>query len=142
MKLYRYILPAVAVISLSACSITRNSMYAPDSTRLEITMDDLEYLGETEISVSYRTYLGFISVIDYLNGEPYDGVERKSDRFGMQKKVDLKLYGRLQRASYKLVDDFPDAEYYVVTRQTKSKTNLFLGGDVTVTAKVKAYRLK
>ena len=88
------------------------------------------------------TYLGFISVIDYLNGEPYDGVERKSVRFGMQKKVDLKLYGRLQRASYKLVDDFPDAEYYVVTRQTKSKTNLFLGGDVTVTAKVKAYRLK
>ena len=142
MKLYRYILPAVALVCLSACSITRNSTYAPDSTRLELTMDDLEYLGESELSVSYRTYIGFISVIDYINGEPYDGVEHKYVRFGMQKKVDLKLYGRLQRASYKLVDDFPDAEYYVVTRQTKSKTNLFLGGDVTVTAKVKAYRLK
>lgn len=105
-------------------------------------MDDLEYLGESELSVSYRTYIGFISVIDYINGEPYDGVEHKYVRFGMQKGNDLKLYGRLKRASYKLLEDFPDAEYYVVVRQTKSKTNLFLGGDVTVTAKVKAYRLK
>ena len=88
------------------------------------------------------TYIGFISVIDSINGVPYDGVEKKYVRLGLETSQDMRLYSRLKRASFKLLEDFPDAEYFVVTRQTKSKTNLFLGGDVTATAKVKAYRLK
>ena len=143
MKLNRYILPVVAVICLTACSITRDRTFSPNPTRLKlITMDDIECLGETEISISYRTYIGFISVIDSINGVPYDGVEKKYVRLGLETSQDMRLYSRLKRASFKLLEDFPDAEYFVVTRQTKSKTNLFLGGDVTATAKVKAYRLK
>ena len=117
-------------------------MYAPDSTRLNLTMDDLEFLGESEISVEYRTYFGLISVIDQINGIPYDGKEIKTVRIGDKRDISLRLYSKLNRAQYKLLDEFPDAEYFVVVNQTKSTERMFLGSYVNVKAKVRAYSLK
>ncbi len=142
MKIYRYILIAFFLVFLTSCSVTRNRMYGPDATRLNLTMDDLEYLGETEISVDYRTYIGFISVIDQINGVPYDREEIKTVKIGDKQDVSLRLYGKLRRANFKLLEEFPDGEYFVVVNQTKSVTRWFLGSAVTVRAKVKAYSLK
>lgn len=142
MKIYRYILIAFVLVVLSSCSVTSNRMYAPDSTRLNLTMDDLEYLGEAEISVEYRTYFGLISVIDQINGIPYDGKEIKTVRIGDKRDISLRLYSKLNRAQYKLLDEFPEAEYFVVVSQTKSTERMFLGSYVNVKAKIKAYSLK
>lgn len=142
MKVYRYVLIAFFLVCLTSCSITRNRMYVPDSTRLNLTMADLEYVGETEISVDYRTYLGFISVIDRLNGVPYDGAEIKTVNVSDRESSALKLYGKLKRASYKLLDEFPDGEYFIVTSQSKSVTRWFLGSSISVKARVKVYSLK
>lgn len=142
MKIYRYILIAFVLVVLSSCSVTSNRMYAPDSTRLNLTMADLEYLGEAEISVEYRTYFGFFSVIDQINGIPYDGKEIKTVRIGDKRDISLRLYSKLNRAQYKLLDEFPDAEYFVVVNQTKSTERMFLGSYVNVKAKVRAYSLK
>ena len=137
--IYRYLLAAALIVSLSACSVTRHRPYSMDGTRLNVTMDDLEYLGETEISVDYRKYIGFISVIDAINGKVYDRVETKKLELS---NVPEGLYRYLDRASYKLVEDFPEADYYIVTMQKISRTMLFLGSDITVRARIKAYRFK
>ncbi len=137
--IYRYLLAAALIVSLSACSVTRHRPYSMDGTRLNVTMDDLEYLGETEISVDYRKYIGFISVIDAINGKVYDRVETKKLELS---NVPEGLYRYLDRASYKLVEDFPEADYYIVTMQKISRTRLFLGSDITVRARIKAYRFK
>ena len=137
--IYRYLLADALIVSLSACSVTRHRPYSMDGTRLNVTMDDLEYLGETEISVDYRKYIGFISVIDAINGKVYDRVETKKLELS---NVPEGLYRYLDRASYKLVEDFPEADYYIVTMQKISRTRLFLGSDITVRARIKAYRFK
>ena len=137
--IYRYLLAAALIVSLSACSVTRHRPYSMDGTRLNVTMDDLEYLGDTEISVDYRKYIGFISVIDAINGKVYDRVETKKLELS---NVPEGLYRYLDRASYKLVEDFPEADYYIVTMQKISRTRLFLGSDITVRARIKAYRFK
>jgi hypothetical protein len=99
-------------------------------------MADFEYLGETEISVEYRTYLGVFRSIDVINGEKYDG----------KKTVYTKLPGCtslvLNRAAYKVWEEYPDADYLVVSRSQRSTERLLLGGEVKTSAKVKAYKLK
>lgn len=142
MKIYRYILIAFVLLVLPSCSVVSNRMYAPDSTRLNLTMADLEYLGESEISVEYRTYLGFLSVIDQINGIPYDGKEIKTVRIGDKRDISLRLYRKLNRAQYRLLEEFPEAEYFVVVSQTKSTERMFLGSYVNVKARIKAYALK
>ena len=139
MKPLRFILAAVILASLTACSVTRHRPYSVESTRLNLAMSDLEYVGETEISVDYRQYIGFIPVIDSINGTAYDGVEIKSTRIG---NAPAGLYGKLNRAAYKLVEDFPEAEYFLVVSQDKTITRLFLGSDIKVKARVKAYKFK
>ena len=139
MKLYRFLLLAAVVASLSACSVTRHRPYAVEDTRLNLAMSDLEYLGESEISVDYRKYAGFITVIDSINGVPYDGVEIKTAELG---NVPGGMYDKLHRATYKVIEDYPEAEYFMVVSQNVSRTRLFLGSEVSVKAKVKAFKIK
>ena len=82
---------------------------------------------------------GRTPVIDAINGKVYDRVETKKLELS---NVPEGLYRYLDRASYKLVEDFPEADYYIVTMQKISRTRLFLGSDITVRARIKAYRFK
>lgn len=142
MKTFQYMLCALAVVFCTACSVTRNRAYTPTSAQLNIQMDDLEYLGQTRISIDYRTYLGFIQKIDRINGEPYDGMETRLTQINGGYLSAPKLYSRLDRAAFKVMEEFPQANYFVVVSQEKHKTRLFLGSEVTVQATVKAYSLK
>lgn len=143
MKLIRYIICSAALIlGLASCSITRHSAFAPSVTQLTLQMEDLEYLGETEITVEYRRYLGFITVTDKINDEVYtrDGIKR-FPIFINNTTYDA-LMPKLGRAAYKLVEEYPNADYFIVTSQTKQRYQLFLGSHVTAKAKVKAYSFK
>lgn len=142
MKSYQYIACVLAVLLCTACSVTRNRAYTPSTAQLNIQMNDLEYLGQTHISVDYRTYLGFISKIDKINGQRYDGVETHFTDINGGYLSAPKLYSRLGRAAYKATEDFPQANYFVVVSQSKHKTRLFLGSEVSVKATVKAYSFK
>lgn len=142
MKSYQSILCVLALVLSTACSVTRNRAYTPSTAQLNIQMNDLEYLGQTEISVDYRTYLGFISKIDRINGETYDGVQTRFTNINGGYLSAPKLYSRLGRAAYKATEEFPEANYFVVVSQCKHKTRLFLGSEVSVKATVKAYSFK
>lgn len=139
MKLLKHIIIAAAVmVGLASCSITSNRAFAPTTTQLQMQLDDMEYLGETIITVQYRQYLGFITVTDLVNGTVYNKADSKSFKIlGSQP-----LYKNLDKAADKLLMEFPDADYFVVTLQYQQKDQLFLGSDVTSWARVKAYAFK
>ena len=73
MKTIKLLLCTLAVTVLASCSVVKHGAYAPDRIQMNIELSDLVFLGETEISVEYDTYLGIFSRIDKINGEPYDG---------------------------------------------------------------------
>ena len=141
MNRIKYLIWVLVAVVCTSCSVTRNRAYIPSTAQLNIEMSDLEYLGQTEISVDYRTYLGFISRIDQINGEPYDRVERQHANLNGYLSAP-KLYNKLGRAASKVTEAVPDATYFIVVRQQKHKTRLFLGADVEVKATVKAYSFK
>lgn len=139
MKAIRYIIAAFGLVLLSvSCSTTRHCAFAPSETQLSLQMTDLEYLGETEVSVEYRRYLGFITVTDVINGEINN--REVISRFPIHSSQEL--LPKLDRATYILKEMFPYADYFIVTSQTRERHQLFLGSQVKVTAKVKAYLLK
>ena len=136
MKLHRLLIICVSVVlGLSSCSVVERSSYSPDSVQLNLEMDDLEFLGQTEISVEYRQYIG-IRVIDKVNGEIYDNsVIRRTQ-------VICCKDATLQRATYKIFEEVPEADYIVMSNQKRDITRLFLGSEITTTAKVKVYKIK
>ncbi len=142
MKFSKYLLTLGIAALCCSCSVTKNRTYAPATSQFNIQMNDLRYLGETEISVDYRTYLGFIRVIDRLNGESWDGTEIRRTDLKNGGSLTGGLYGRLDRAAFKVLEKYPEADYFVVVNQSKHKTRLFLGAEVTETAKVRAYAFK
>lgn len=142
MKYFRIlILAALAVLSVS-CSITRRGSYVPVTSQLNLQMSDLEYLGETEISVEYRTYIGFIRVVDKVNGVKYDIAKKQFAPMNAGASDSPSIYSTLKKASYKVLDEFPDANYFIVVRTQRNITRLFLGSEKIDKAIVKAYSLK
>lgn len=132
------ILVLVATLLAASCSIVSRSTFSADRTQLNIGMDDLEYLGETEISVEYSTYLGIFTRVDKVNGAVYD---RKVKNF-TSLHTNTVLARKLNIASHKALEDYPEANYFIVTNQHTTKDVLFLGSAKVVTAKVKAYKIK
>ena len=143
MKILKYIICiAVLALGLSSCSITRYKAYSPSTTQLNLQMADLKYLGEVEISVEYRKYLGILTVIDNVNGKAYDSQDIKYFPIYSSNGLTDELMPQLQMASAKVLEVYPDADYFMVTAQTKTKQQLFLGSNISAKARIKAYSLK
>ncbi len=144
MKWIKYIFMAISLAVVVSCGVTVRSSYTPTFTQLNIGMEDLEYLGETEISVTYDTYLLVFSKMRTVNGEDYDPavIQYATLSASGMDRTFSKLGRRLSRASYKAYEAFPEADYFIVTRQESRKTVLILGKEVESKATVKAYRIK
>ncbi len=102
-------------------------------------MNDLQYMGEQEISIEYTSYLGLFKSIEKVNGEAYDPVNRKE--LTMPRSCNFRNKN-LDKAAYKLMETFPDAVYFQIVMETKNVDKLFLGSVNKETARVKAYKLK
>lgn len=130
---------AVTLIATSCGSVSNVSTFDFDSVRLEMGMEDLEYLGETEISVDYTTYIGFIQKVEKVNGETYNPVHKRMLHLPGDGHFRA---GKLNLAAYKLEELYPDAVYFQIVYETKESERLFLGSVNKVKAKVRAYNLK
>lgn len=140
MKALKYLaMLAIAIIATSCGTVQKNRSYSFDEVRLEMGMDDLEYLGETEITVEYTKYLGFISSIQKVNGEKYNPTHKHLLKLPGDNNIKS---GKLNLAAYKLVEQFPQAVYFQVVFETKDTEKLFLGSQNFERAKVRAYNLK
>ncbi|MBP5396870.1 MAG: hypothetical protein J6Y34_07760 [Bacteroidales bacterium] len=138
-------LSAVVLVCATSCSGLRTFQQVqgvsitPDFVRLDINFDNMQPLGETTISIETRTYLGFITVLDKVNGVEYD---RRNQRTAMLKGdgLNIRLAGNLRKALVKVLDEYPGADYYVVTSAKVETNQMFLGKEQTKTMVVKAYK--
>ena len=125
---------------VSCGTVQTNRPFTVGDIRLEMGMDDLNYLGESEISVEYDTYLGFITKIRKVNGEYYNPLNTRKLNIPTQ---GLSLSGvGMDLAAYKVLEDYPQATYFQVVFERTETERLFLGSVKKTTAKVRAYNLR
>lgn len=129
-----------ALCMVSCGTVQTNKPFTVGDIRLEMSMDDLNYLGESEISVEYDTYLGFITRIQKVNGEEYNPLYTRKLNIPTQG-LALSSEG-MDLAAYKVLEDFPQAVYFQVVFERTETQKLFLGSVKKTTAKVRAYSLK
>lgn len=140
MKIAKILAFVLLLATMTSCgSISKNRSYSFDEVRLELGMNDLQYMGEQEISIEYTSYLGLFKSIEKVNGEVYDPVNRKE--LTMPRSCNFRNRN-LDKAAYKLRETFPDAVYFQIVMETKDVDKLFLGSVNKETARVKAYKLK
>lgn len=143
----KYIALSVAVIAtilFAGCATSRHqsmhSTFRPDDVRLNIAVQDMECIGETEISISEDIYFGIFKSTREVNGQKYDSWNKKT----------ASLYGAtwghkargFRKATPKVVEMFPDADFYQVVRESSKVERMFGMNAITRTALVKAYKLK
>jgi hypothetical protein len=140
----KWIIPvALSVVLLLGCKTTtqttRKSAFYPDEVHLRINMSELEVVGETEITVSYHTYLGLITVINEVNGEQYDPYNVQTTSI---EGVSFGMGSQLNKAAAKILDEYPGATYYHLVYKKKTVDPLILGKEILETALVRAYNFK
>ncbi|MBO7624566.1 MAG: hypothetical protein J6S82_04575 [Bacteroidales bacterium] len=138
-------LSAVVLVCATSCSGLRTFQKVqgvrttPDIVRLEMNFDNMAPLGETTISIETRTYLAIFTVLDKVNGVEYDRRNQRTARVNGDG-LNLRLAGNLRKALVKVVDEYPNADYYVVTSTKVETHQMFLGKAQTKTMVVKAYK--
>ncbi|MBR6055101.1 MAG: hypothetical protein IKP46_07160 [Bacteroidales bacterium] len=135
MKALKYIVAVFAVaLGISSCGVMKSSTAgrAP-FTQLNIDLNQLEYLGEKEITITFDKYLGIFKKIRTINGADFDRSVREYSYIPH-------LNAHLYRAAPAVYEAFPQADYFIVSRQTSTRHLLFLGSEVEVKATVKAYK--
>lgn len=141
MKWYKLLGVLLCVLCMASCgTVQTNKAFTMGDVRLEMTMDDLNYLGESEISVEYNTYLGVITKIQKVNGDLYNPLYTRKLNIPTQG-LSLTSIG-MDLAAYKVVEDYPSANYFQVVFERTEKEKLFLGSVNKTTARVRAYCLK
>lgn len=143
-KVLLFLLP-MFMMAFVSCSSMRTLEKAPAGSmtpevRLNISLDDIEYLGESTISVSTRTYFGCFKQIDMVNGEVFD--RHNNTTTSLMGNLDIKLHGDIALAAGKVIQDYPEADYFVPVSYKDEVTNLFLGKLSTKTMVIKAYKYK
>ena len=102
-------------LSFSSCSGlqrvsgVQSASFTPDYVRVEANINDYEVLGETTVTLESRTYLGFINKIDKINGEDYNFRDVKI--IELEGKSNIKLNGDIKMALYKVIEEYPEADY-------------------------------
>lgn len=144
MKQIRLFTAVVIATLLASCATTRhNSTYSnvdPTEVRLNIDMHDMECLGEVEISITEEIYLGFIKSTRYVNGQKYQGWNKTTTSLAGTT-WDKSAKG-MEKATYKVLEKFPKADFYKVVRQSVKTQRMFGMKEVSRTATIKAYRVK
>ena len=131
---------AVVTLALTACGTTKSSSPYNVGTELKLTMNDLEFQGESEISCEYDTYLGFIHQISKINGEDY--VPGNDVKLSLPQGL-LNLSGKgMKLAAAKILQEYPEATYFIKVMDTKDTDVMFLGSTTKRTAKIRAYKFK
>ena len=145
LKLNLAILVVGLLVFMSSCIGTyntkssRTASFYPNLVWYELTSDDMELLGEMEISISYRRYLGIFRVYDKINGE--DVNRRVINTVSLYGDKNVPLSPILKRALYEVHIQYPDADFLIPVFETEQKETMFLGRRVEKRAKIRVYKL-
>lgn len=134
MKLNRLIFSIVVATLFVFTSCTqkfKSTPLAPVNVQVNVTMDDLEYVGEVT-GTSTQSYLfGVLPV-----GERTNQVAQISGGFG------LNLRRGETNALYNALQSLPDADFVLPVSVESTKNVMFLGNKTEYTVRAKAYRIK
>lgn len=131
-----FIISIVAVAFAGCGTVKMDHTYGPTVNRFY--MSDLEYIGEAEVEVTYSRYLFLFRKIHTVNNEQYDPTKKKYAYLDVDggNLIDLK------KASYKVMEEFPEGRYFKVVRRTEDINRLFLGKEVQEKAVIRVYKYK
>lgn len=136
---------AILGVLVTSCATTGNnsahSDFMPNDVRLNIDMHDMEYLGEVEVSITEDIYFGCIRTIRTVNGEKYDSW-KNTTRTSLAGATWGHTAKGMDKATYKVLEKFPNADFFKVVRETSKTERMFGMKAVERTATIKAYRLK
>lgn len=138
-KFIKYSFAIVASLFMASCVTTKTTQQFPpfDPTlQINVGLNDMEYLGETEISVEQYVYLGFIRQTLAVNGEAFNNWKTNTTTLNGLKDINLR------KATSKVLEAYPDADFYRVVNKTTETNPMFLSKHVMYKGVVKAYRLK
>jgi hypothetical protein len=149
-KSFTYILSIILfVVFLSSCGVTttklmRTGSFMPNDVRLNMTMDDFQYLGDAEVTAEYSKYFGFITVFKLINGK--EVARRNSSIISLEGSgnfsLSLTLNSKLRRALFDVHIKYPNADFIVPVNIITESEGMFLGNVVKQKIKVKAYKIK
>lgn len=144
-RILKYVLCALIVGIMSACSVgqyssntVRTADFTPGIVKLDLTMNDFEFQGEVKVEVEYRTYFNVLNVYETINGETYNRRVSRSVRFAGDKGIRLSL--PIQKATYKVIDTYPTADYYVPVFTDKQIERMFMGSRAKEVVTFKVYK--
>ncbi len=133
----------LVLLMLTSCvsqhTINRHS-YRPDVVHLKMTMDDYEYMGDVTVEAEYKIYLGIFRKVLTINGEPYSPRYRSYTRLTIDPRIRTPHF--INRALYKVLDTYPDADYIIPGAYKKVVDHMLGGRIVKEQQTLKVYRLK
>ena len=121
---------------------TRAGSFMPNDVRLNMTMDDFQYLGVQEVSASYKQYLGFITVFNSINNQEVARRVVNIVNLSGNSNLPVKFDGALMRALHVALVNVPDADFVVPASLVIEKQQMFLGSIISKKLKVKMYKIK
>lgn len=146
-RFLNYAICALVIGLMSSCGVgqfssntVRTADFTPGIVKLDLTMNDFEFLGEVKVEVEYRTYFNAINVYETINGEAYNRRISRFVHFAGVKGIRLSL--PIQKATYKVIDKYPDADYYVPVFTDKQMEKMFLGCHTKEVVTFKVYKQK
>lgn len=145
MKKYLYIIVATLSLLMTSCvsqrEVNRNysSPFRPNVIRLDMTMDDYEYLGQVTVEVEYKLYLGIFKKNLTINGENYNPRQFRVTNLNLYPYSNTSVF---RKALYKVVDLYPNADYIVLASKQKEIQHMFGGRIVKETMTVKVFSVR
>ena len=137
---------AFVALSFSSCSglqqvsDVQTASFTPTFVRVDSNINDYVQLGETTVSIETKKYLGFINSIYKVNDEYYNSRDIKIVE--LEGRNNIKLKGDINKALYKAIEEYPNADYYVPVMKTTDVERMFLGKFTKESVRIKAYMLK
>lgn len=145
-KILAFAIAAMMLMAFSSCTVSQHvannnykTPFKPTSTRLNLTMNDYEYLGQETVEIQYKRYLGIFVKMLTINGENY--VPRYYTVTSLNTAVPSYVPARMKKAMYKIFDKFPGADYIVPLYTQKQVDHMNGGRVVTIRMTFKAYRV-
>jgi len=136
----------VIVLITSSCGTTNIEQtsgsvnFIPDRVEMHVNLDDYEMLGEMEVTIKYKRYFGLIKIVQSINNEPINRrVKKTMEVYGLE---GIKIRKNLERALYKVHEEYPSGDFIVPVYSAEKKHKMFLGRRIKKTLKVKIYKTK
>jgi hypothetical protein len=128
---------------MTSCGSLKSYQKAPAASmmpevKLNVDLNEVEFLGETTITVNSRSYLGIFHRVDKVNGTIFD--RRRNTSVNLYGELDMRIPGDLKFAAEKVLTEFPDADFYAPGVYKEEVNQMFLGRSTMQTMVVKAYK--